>query len=376
MSNQAELPKGSLISFMSNKVKANGGINLAQGIPAFDPPQELLNILHQLSFDNLHQYAPGRGNKMLLEQLSKHYKIQESQFLMVNGATEAISLLLIYLQSIIDDSFSVLAFDPVYESYKNLARIFKRPFIAFSQTPIVDFEALEIEILAKNVRVIMVASPGNPLGRIWLKSEFDSLMALANKHKVYVIFDAVYTHLYFDESPFSPLNNLNEQLFYVNAFSKQFSITGWRLGYLIAHQKHIDAIADVHDYTGLCAPSILQQAMASYLDKYNFGITYTDEIRDKLKGNYMQLSQALTDLGFEVYKAQGGYFVWAKLPEAFTNGFEFAIDLYDKQKVATIPGIHFSNNADNYIRFNIARHPYEISMAIGKIKDFIKQKEL
>ena len=140
-----EKPTGSLISFMANKVKSEGGINLAQGIPAFEPPQELLQILQQIVFDKVHQYAPGTGNHQLLNQLEKHYNIHKNQFLIVNGATEAISLLVTYILQLVNTKFSILAFDPVYESYKHLPRIFNLPFTSFqlSENGEVDFAKLE-----------------------------------------------------------------------------------------------------------------------------------------------------------------------------------------------------------------------------------------
>lgn len=372
---QYEMPQGSLISFMSNKVKANGGINLAQGIPAFEPPSELLTLLQNLSLDNIHQYAPGRGNGLLLEQLSKHYKTGTDHFLIVNGATEAISLLITYLRYKLAGPFGVLAFKPVYESYSNLSRIFSLSFVEFPLTDdhSVSFSDLASTIKQKNVKLIVVASPGNPLGKIWTKDELDQLMQLADELDFYVILDAVYSDLYFYEAPFYPLNSLNNRWFYVNAFSKLLSITGWRVGYLMALPQLIDEIAGIHDYTGLSSPSVLQQALAFYLEKYNFGKDYTQELRDKLKGNYEQLSNELKLLGFSVFPAQGGYFIWAELPPHLPDGFTFTLDLYEKQKVAIIPGIHFDKQAVRMVRFNIARHPYEISMSVSRIKKYMSE---
>ena len=158
---------------MANKVKSEGGINLAQGIPAYDPPKELLNILEKIVHNNIHQYAAGRGNMKLLEQLEKHYNIPANQFLIVNGATEAISLLVTYLKKIITDNFSVLSFDPVYESYKHLPRIFNLPFINFqlNSNSEIEFNALEESIIQNNVKLILLASPGNPLGKVWTENE-------------------------------------------------------------------------------------------------------------------------------------------------------------------------------------------------------------
>jgi hypothetical protein len=123
--------KGSLISYFSNLVKKNGGINLAQGIPGFMPPQELIESLSEVSFKNYHQYAPGTGNAYIISFLESRYRIAESdsKILITNGATEAISLIYNYLMSVIEsDSFNVAAFSPAYESYIHLPRIFGHGF--------------------------------------------------------------------------------------------------------------------------------------------------------------------------------------------------------------------------------------------------------
>jgi aspartate/methionine/tyrosine aminotransferase len=374
--NKIPLPEGSLISYMSNLVKSQGGLNLAQGIPAFEPPIELTEMLKNIAFDNVHQYAPGRGNQMLLEQMAKFYKVPVNHFLVVNGATEAISLLFTFLKKKLENPFSVLAFHPAYESYRNLSNIFNLPFTSFplTATNTIDFEQLGKTVKEKSVKLVLVASPGNPLGKIWTKEEMIQLVQLSEDLGFFLVLDAVYDQLYFTEQPYFPIEKIQPNVFYVNAFSKLLSITGWRIGYVMAQPQLINEIAAIHDYTGLSSPSVLQQALAFYLDKYNFGKEYTQELREKVKANYIQMEAELTVLGFKVSPAQGGYFIWAQLPEGFTDGFQFAIDLYEKQKVAVIPGIHFSEKAVNYIRINIARHPYEISMGIGKIKKYMAER--
>ncbi|MBI9068241.1 MAG: pyridoxal phosphate-dependent aminotransferase [Salinivirgaceae bacterium] len=368
-----EKPQGSLISYMANKVKSEGGINLAQGIPAYAPPKELLSILKNISTEPIHQYAPGIGNHQLLDNLSEIYKLPKQNFLITNGATEAISLLFIYLTEYLKTNFSVLAFDPAYETYRHLPRIFDVPFISFKYdiNGEIDFNELEKTIHNHSVKIIMLSSPGNPYGKIWTESELLKLKDITEKHGVYLIIDAVYSELYFKSKPFYPINELSENIFYVNAFSKKLSITGWRIGYLLAHDIHMSKIMDIHDYTGLCAPSILQEAVAQYLKENNNGDEYIQVLRDKLTNNYIQLSKAFSNLGFEVSPADGGYFVWAKLPEKYKCGLDFALDLYKKQKVAVVPGIHFSENAKTYIRINIARESDEIFAAINKIQEFL-----
>lgn len=378
MQNNYQKPTGSYISFMSNKVKTYGGINFAQGIPGFDPPKELTEILSKISFDKIHQYAPGNGNNellnLLLDKYKNEYDFKKDDILITQGGTEALSLLYTYFSKILPKPFSALAFDPVYESYKYLPGIFNTDFIAFEfeKDSSIDFNRLELVCKDRNVKIIFIGTPGNPYGRIWSKQEIDSLIQLSLKVDLFIVMDAVYKELYFEEKPYIPLGQFNPNLFYTNSFSKLFSITGWRIGYLIAHEKHMSNIKSIHDYTGLCAPSLLQQAVANYLKEYDFGNKYVQELRNKLKEGYNQIATELLNLGFEIPETKGGYFVWAKLPKQYNDGFKFAIDLYEEQKVAVIPGEHFSENAKAYVRLNIAREQSEIEEGIRRIKDFFK----
>ncbi|MCT4601154.1 MAG: pyridoxal phosphate-dependent aminotransferase [Marinifilaceae bacterium] len=369
-------PSGSYISYMSNLVKENGGINLAQGIPGFQPPIELLDILKDISHNDIHQYAPGVGNKKLKQELVKFYSkykdFSADDFLITNGGTEAITIIFTYIMQLYNNKFSCLAFDPVYEVYNNLPKIFNKDFFSFSYNEdySIDFEKLENTIKDNNIRLVFINTPGNPYGRFWTKEEFDKMIALSHKLDFYIILDAVYNELYFKEKPYLPMEKLDDRIFYINSFSKRLSVTGWRIGYFITHEKHRLALQQIHDYIGLCSPSILQEALAIYLNKYDFGNKYVENLRMRLNNAYTKLHNALIDMNFEIPSSKGGYFVWAKLPESYKNGFETTMDLYTQKKVAVIPGIHFSEKCNNYLRLNIAREDAEIDEAIKLMKEF------
>ncbi len=365
----------SLIGFMSNKVKSGGGINLAQGIPGFDLPVQLLDELNSLTHSDKHQYAPGNGNIKLVEQLCRHYamhQLKAEELLITQGATEGGSLVFTYLKQQIKGTFSCLAFDPVYETYEQLPRIFGVPFHAFplSDDLSIDFSKLEQLIKKENVRILFINSPGNPLGKVWKKEEFDKMLALSEKYKINLILDSVYRELVFDQNAkaYIPFNTNNPRLFYLNSFSKLLSITGWRIGYLICNKEHMRRIRNIHDYTGLCVPSILQEALARYLEKHDFGRVYIESLREKIRNNFTEMQSALQNSGFKIPAIEGGYFIWAKLPGNIpSGGYDFAINLYDKEKIAIVPGIHFSQKGDRYIRINIARKEEEIRNGLNKI---------
>ncbi len=372
-----ERPKGSLISFFSRMVARHGGIDLAQGKPGFAPPQELLDILKEKIADkSLHQYAPGIGNFELLDLLAQKYSeiapVDVDNILIVLGATEGIFLTFLYLTRILEKPYSALSFDPVYESYPKLPEIFQIPFEYFdlAEDLSIDFDKLEKVIKEKRVKILFIASPGNPLGKVWTRQEIESAVFLSRRYQFYIIYDAVYKDIYFDQRPFNPLSLHHEKLFYIDSFSKMLSITGWRIGYIIAAKEHMARIQDIHDYTGLSAASILQAAVVEYLKKYNFGTDYLESVREKCKDSYSFLKRIMGELGFTVPQIQGGYFLWAKLPPGYQDAFRFALDLYHKVKLGVVPGENFSLKKKHYIRLNITQEMTVIDQAAQRIKRF------
>ncbi len=360
---------------MSGKVKAHGGINLAQGIPGFEPPVQLLDILSKLANKEIHQYAPALGNAQLAKSILDKYSLfgafQPENLLITNGATEAISLIYTYLNRK-HNKLTVLGFDPVYETYSNLPKIFGDEFIAFSldENLKIDFEKLTQTITEKKVNLIFLNTPGNPLGKIWTKLELENLIEIIEKYNIYLIIDAVYREIYFKTEPYIPFEHFSEKIFYVNSFSKLFSITGWRLGYLLIHSSHYQQIRAIHDYIGLCANSVMQQAVYEYINVSNFGKNYVEKLREKITNSYTILYDSLLEFGFENVPVEGGYFIWTKLPEIYKSGYDFAMELFEKEKLAVVPGEHFSSNGKQYIRINIARNLPEIYKAIAALKHF------
>lgn len=374
-----ELPKGSLISYFSTLVKQHGGINLAQGIPGFNPPKELRDELKNISHENIHQYPPGIGNFALTEQLlyfySNHYPLKKENMLILQGATEALFLIFLFVMRQTKKSFTTLSFSPPYESYRQLPKQFGMPFIEIDPD---DNGNLPLEKIAQhiekdNVKLIYLASPGNPHGQVFSKDNIDAVADLCQQKKCFLVFDAVYQTLFYGSKPYTPLAKLNPYLFVVDGFSKWFSITGWRVGFLMHDEAHCADLRSLHDYTGLCTNSVLQETLARYITKYDFGKLYSENLRKNLAENYRFASEKLIAMGFNCRKSDGGYFVWAELPPRFLNGFEFAVNLFEKQKVAIVPGIHFSENAENIVRFNIARPLPELASGMERLNEFLRQ---
>ncbi len=370
--------RGSYISYFSNLVKKHGGINLAQGIPGFAPPAKLLEILSGIKHQRAHQYAPGTGNLELLEQLRKkyagRYNHEVSDFFIVNGATEAISLIYTYLYFLHKHELKVLTFSPAYESYIHLPRLFGNEvfFTTVSDNGKIDLELFERKIVTEKIKLVFLCSPGNPRGWIIDKVTLSTMCDICEQNKCYMIIDAVYSELPFSsELPWYPTDRISRFVFYINSFSKLFSITGWRIGYLLAHLDNMAALEDIHDYIGLSSPAPLQAAIAGFIKDPVCQKEYLDEIRKLISQNYLMQSARLSDQGFYIPSIKGGYFIWARCPEKVGSGVEFAINLYNNQQTAVIPGKHFGREWENYIRINIALPPDILEAGINRVCDAV-----
>lgn len=370
------IPKGSLISYMSTKVKNEGGINLAQGIPGIPPPERLCELLSVVAKEQYHQYPPGTGNTNLKDSImNRIYQTTQpldSTILITQGATEALNLTFLYLKTKLKKPFAVLSFSPAYESYRKLPESFSHPYyqIIPNETSHLPLKKIEQYITDHDVRLIFLASPGNPYGYVFSKNEIEALVELCQFHQCYLMFDAVYESLYFEEKPFVPYYKMNPYLFIANSFSKLWSITGWRVGYLLFHPTHADELFSLHDYVGLCANSTAQEAIARYANETDFGNSYTQGLRKQIKENYDWASHELSNLGFFPSPCKGGYFIWTELPQNMDDGFSFCENLYSSQKVACVPGIHFNSDAQRMIRINIARPIEELRQGIEKIREY------
>jgi aspartate/methionine/tyrosine aminotransferase len=378
-------PLGSLISYFSSLTAKQGGINMAQGKPGFSPPPELLRLLREKSkIMPLHQYAPGNGHPGLLDLLASRYSeysvLGDENLVIVQGATEGIFLTLFYLNTILPPPYSILSFDPVYESYPELARFLSKPFIYQDLEPdlSLNFKKLERSIKNKNVKIVLLASPGNPLGKIWSKAEMMEMIELSGKLDFYLVFDGVYMDIHFYQPAFNPLETAapfleGSRLFYVSSFSKMLSITGWRIGFVIADPNHMKRIRAIHDYTGLSAPNLFQVAIAEYWKRNDFGRKYLDSVRCQCREAFALMKASLEKLGFQVPGIQGGYFLWARLPGKYSDGFRFSLDLLEREKVGVVPGENFSLTRHDHIRINIATELPVIRQGINGIESFCRQ---
>ena len=355
-------PTGSLIGHFSRLAMQTGAINLAQGKPDLPPPPSLVKALAGVLPQSLsHQYPPGNGHFALLEQIAAEHEVSPGRVLVTQGATEGLTLALWHLhRALPQERQTVLAFSPLYESYRHLPGFLGMSLQALplrpGQPP--DWARMEQLMKEQGVGVVLLANPGNPWQRCWSREELERLHRICQRHQARLIIDAVYRDLLWEPSQ-APDRDLWQRpgVLYLHAFSKRFSITGWRVGYLVTpDEEEMRQIRALHDYTGLCAPAPFQEALSHFLrEAPGEAADWPRNTGALCRRNGRKMEETLHALGLSCAPYEGGYFLWADLGSATSlDGFDLARYWVEQAGVSVVPGENFGPEWQRHIRISLA----------------------
>ena len=336
----------SIFSTVTEQAVAAGAINLAQGFPDFEPPDELVRAASSALHAGLHQYAPSVGDLGLREAIAGHQRDRyglewdpATDVTVTVGASEAITAT---LMAVLEPGDEVVLVEPCYDLYP-YAVVAAGGVPRYVPTTFPDFR-LDLDRLAATVtdrtRVIVVNTPTNPTGQLLSAEEIRVLGELAERHDALIIADEVYEHLTYDGVEHLPVASdpvARERTVTVSSVSKTFSATGWRIGWAVAPPALSAAVRSVHQFVTFTASTPLQRATAEMLriaaagDYYaTLAAEYTER-RDILLG-------ALEGLDLEVGRPRGTYFVMTRYAGDDTA---YVRDLIASKRVAAIPASAF-----------------------------------
>jgi len=357
ISKKAGLFSESVIREMTRLCNVYNGINLSQGFPDFSAPPEMKEAACKAIQDDVNQYAITWGSKNLrnaiTEKCARYNGMQidpEKNITVCCGATEA---MISSILATIDPGEEIIVFEPFYENYGPdgiLSGAIPR-FISFHE-PDWTFDFEELESLFNNrTRAIILNTPNNPTGKVFSREEFKFIARLCQKWDVLAITDEIYEHMVYDGHQhinMATLDGMADRTITINAASKTYSVTGWRVGYAIASETLTSAIRKVHDFLTVGAPHPLQDAVA-------VGMRFGDSYYTKLASDYLErrnfLLQALEDAGFRCYKPYGAYYIMTDISEfGFPDDTTFARKLIQDVGIAVVPGSSFYHNAEDGFR--------------------------
>jgi aminotransferase len=337
----------SVIRGMTRLATEHGAINLAQGFPNFPAPDVLKDGAIKAVRDNINQYAVTWGARRLRDALSRKYGDwygmdvdPETEVTVTCGATEAMAAT---LMAIVDPGDEVVVFEPFYENYGPDAILCGASpvYVPMAADRPLDLDRVRAACSSRT-RAIIINTPNNPTGRVLTRQELESLAELCRRHDAYAVTDEIYEHIYYEGEhlPIATLPDMRSRTITISGASKTFSVTGWRVGTIVAPAAVTDAIRKVHDFLTVGSPAPLQEGVAAGLETLDREY-YRGLARD-YRGRRDLLCDGLTRAGFRCAPPQGAYYVLADfsglsdLPDD-----EFSSWLTREVGVAPVPGSSF-----------------------------------
>ena len=357
---------------ISNRFNA---VNLSQGFPDFDPPEALTNALKEVAAKGPHQYSITWGAQNFREALAaKHARFTgmqinpEAEIVVTCGSTEA---MMCAMMSTVNPGDKVAVFSPFYENYGADAILSgAEPLYIPLRPPLFDFDPDELEgAFKKGAKALILCNPSNPCGKVFTRDELMTIARLAEKYDAWVITDEVYEHIVYDpfeHISFATLPGMRERTITCGSLSKTYSITGWRLGYIIASPEIIDTARKVHDFLTVGAAAPLQEAAVTAL---NFGDEYYRELKEKYTSLRDFFLAGLDKAGIPHTTPQGAYYVLADISEfGYASDLEFCEVLAEKTGVGAVPGSSFfRENVNHLIRFHFAKKESTLQAALDRL---------
>lgn len=368
----------SVIRRMTRVSNQYGAINLSQGFPDFDPPKEITDRLSEVAKEGPHQYALTWGAQNFREALAKkqeHFsgmKIDpDTEIVVTCGSTEA---MMAAMMSVCNPGDKVVIFSPFYENYgADTILSGAEPIYVPLKPPAFCFDGDELEeaVKQKGVKALILCNPSNPCGKVFTRQELTMIADLAKKYDIYVITDEVYEHILYQPNEhvyMASLPGMGERTIMCNSLSKTYSITGWRLGYVIASAKVIERVKKVHDFLTVGAAAPLMEAAVA-------GLQFGDEYYRELQAHYTHMKNLFTgglkEFGLSFTEPQGAYYVLMDISEfGYESDLIFCEDLARKVGVGAVPGSSFFREDINHlIRFHFAKQDETLKKALERLSD-------
>lgn len=381
LSKRTETFTDSVIRRMTRVSMKYNAVNLSQGFPDFDPPKEILARLAQVSNEDFHQYSITWGAQNFREALAvKQSRLMgrnidpNGEIVVTCGSTEA---MMVAMMTVANPGDKVIVFSPFYENYgADTILCGAEPIYVPLYPPEFNFNPDELEAAFKQKpKALILCNPSNPCGKVFTYNELKIIADFAEKYDAFVITDEVYEHIVYEPFKhvyFASLPRMWERTISCSSLSKTYSITGWRLGYIIAPPEIIDVAKKVHDFLTVGAAAPLQEAAV-------IGLKFGDEYYEKLRGVYTAkknlFMKGLDDLGIIHTNPQGAYYVLLDISEfGFESDLEFCEVLAEKVGIGAVPGSSFfRENVNHLVRLHFAKKEDTLNEALNRLADLRKK---
>ena len=367
----------SVIRRMTRISNRYGAINLSQGFPDFDPPRELTDRLAEMAPHGPHQYAITWGAQNFREALARKQHrwtglpIDPDKNIVVTcGSTEA---MMAAMMTVVNPGDKVVIFSPFYENYTaDTILTGAEPIYVPLVPPTFDFDPHLLEdAFRQGAKALVLCNPSNPTGKVFSREELEVIADIVIRHDGYVITDEVYEHIVYAPHRhvyISSLPGMWERTISCSSLSKTYSITGWRLGYVIAPERIIDRVKKVHDFLTVGAAAPLMEAAT-------VGLCSPDSYYEELRNHYTHMRDlfcnGLREFGLRFTEPQGAYYVLLDVSEyGVKDDLRFCEWLAEHVGVGAVPGsCFFREDVRHLIRFHFAKKDETLMAALDRLSE-------
>ena len=358
-----------------------GVLRLTLGEPDFTTPDHVKEAAKR-AIDQDQSYYTGMSGLLTLRQaasdfVKEKYQLDynpENEILVTIGATEALSAT---LTAILEEGDKVLLPAPAYPGYEPIVNLVGAEIVEIDTTEngfVLTPEMLEKAILEQGdkLKAVILNYPANPTGITYSREQLEALAAVLRKYEIFVVCDEVYSELtYTGENHVSLGTMLRDQTIIINGLSKSHAMTGWRLGFIFAPANFTAQLIKSHQYLVTAANTMAQHAAVEAL-------TAGKDDAEPMKKEYIQrrdyIINKMTDLGFEIIKPDGAFYIFAKIPAGYNqDSFAFLKDFAQKKAVAFIPGAAFGQYGEGYVRLSYAASMRTIREAMKRLEEYMRE---
>lgn len=367
----------SVIREMTRLAMEHDAINLAQGYPDFPAPDFIKKAAVDAIHADLNQYAITWGaprlRRAIAEKTKRFYGLEldpDREITVTCGATEAMMATML---AVVEPGDEVIVFEPFYENYVPDAAMSGAKLV-FVTLHGADFTIDPAELRAafsSRTRAIIVNTPNNPSGKVFSRGELEQIAALCQEFDALCITDEIYEHIVYDGNEhvvMATLPGMYDRTVTISGLSKTFSVTGWRLGYIMAPPVLSDGVRKVHDFLTVGAPAPLQEAAATAMEQAD---AYYGELRESYHGKRAMLLASLREAGFRCHSPQGAYYIMADFTDLKFDGDDtaFAHHLTRDVGVAPVPGSSFyrSREGERFVRFTFSKSDETLAEAAWRL---------
>ncbi len=375
----------SVIREMTRLCQAYGAINLAQGFPDFDPPSSVKIAASKAIRQGYNQYSTTYGSTRLREAIARkmgsynHVQCSAEENVTVTcGTTEG---MIASLLALLDRGDEVVVFEPFYENYgpDSILSGAKCRYVDLEEPSFKIEEERLKDVFSRKTKAVIINTPHNPTGRVFANDELELIRDLCEDYDSFAITDEIYEHIIYDgreHVSIASLDGMEERTITISGFSKTYSATGWRVGYVVASKKLTSAVRKVHDFLTVCAPTPLQEACLAAL---KLPVSYYRDLRAQYDENRRLLLGGLEEASFSCTVPEGAYYIWTDISgTGFKDDKKLGHHLTTKVGVGAVPGSSFYHNPEKgklKLRFSFSKRPQTIRKAIGRLGRFNRARQ-